>query len=714
MVSPSKVLAIDHGFDAWLATLAVTWSAAQREVVRRAYDLSTARGLAAADLLAELRLDYETVAAALLHQAMAAGRLTLPAIEETFGRAIGALVEGVRTLGFVGDLHPHTLKAEGQLENLRKMLLAIAQDIRVVLIKLAIRLMEMRDLKSFPEPQRARIAQETVDIFAPLANRLGIGVVKWELEDLSLRCLEPATYKRLAQALDERRADRERYIRAVVERLQTELRKAGIEAQVFGRAKHIYSIWRKMQRKQLPFDQIFDVRAVRIMVNSIADCYAALGIVHGLWNHIRREFDDYIANPKANGYQSLHTAVVGPDGKTLEVQIRTAAMHQQAELGVAAHWRYKEGGPGQGKALEQQIAWIRKMLDYQDDSADDSDLLERFKAEALQDRVYVITPKGAIVELAQGATPLDFAYHIHTEVGHRCRGAKVNGHIAPLTYELKNGDQVQVLTAKQGAPSRDWLSPHLNYLKTPRARAKVRQWFRQQALEKSIAAGRAELERELKRLGVDIKTIEIIQVARRLNFTRPDELFAAIGYGDITTAQAVSKIQELILPPPPDTLRIARKTRLGETGGEIKVRGVGNLLTHMAKCCEPVPFERIVGFITQGRGVSIHREDCANLLDLMTHHRERVIEVDWGEETHVTYSVAIHIDAYDRPGLLRDVTSVFLAEQANVLGSNTHTDPKTAMAHMLLTLEIKDVEQLSRIMDKIAQIPNIMEVRRKR
>lgn len=298
-------------------------------------------------------------------------------------------------------------------------------------------------------------------------------------------------------------------------------------------------------------------------------------------------------------------------------------------------------------------------------------------------------------------------------MGHRCRGAKVNGHIAPLTYELKNGDQVQVLTAKQGAPSRDWLSPHLSYLKTPRARAKVRQWFRQQALEKSIVAGRADLERELKRLGVDSKAVDIIQVARRLNFTRPDELFAAIGYGDVTTGQAVSRIQELILPPPPDTLRIARKTRLSEAGGEIKVRGVGNLLTHMAKCCEPVPLEPIVGFITHGRGVSIHRRDCSNLLDLMTHHRERVIEVDWGEETAVTYSVVIHIDAYDRPGLLRDVTSVFLAEQANVLGSNTRTDPKTAMAHMLLTLEIKDVEQLSRIMDKIAQIPNIMEVRRK-
>jgi GTP pyrophosphokinase len=468
-----------------------------------------------------------------------------------------------------------------------------------------------------------------------------------------------------------------------------------------------------MQRKRLPFEQIFDVRAVRIMVDSVADCYAVLGVVHSLWNHISQEFDDYIANPKGNGYQSLHTAVVGPEGKTLEIQIRTRQMHRNAELGVAAHWRYKEGRISQGSGFERQIAWLRQILEWKDETPNAEDFLNRFKAEAFQDRVYAVTPKGAVIELTQGATPLDFAYYIHTEVGHRCRGAKVNGRIVPLTYELKNGEQVEILTTKTGTPSRDWLSPHLNYLKTSRARSKVRHWFKQQAQEHNIAAGRTALERELQRLGVDTKQVDMQKVAEKLNFTKPEELFAAVGYGDVTTGSVATKTQELILPPPPEAIRIARKSQVGEGRSEIKIRGVGNLLTHFAKCCHPVPFEPIMGFITLGRGVTIHRQDCANMLNLLNRHRERIIEVSWGEETQAAYAVDMLINAHDRPGLLRDITSVLLNEQVNVLASNTLTNPKTAIAHMVLTLEINDLEQLSRILDKVGQIPNVMEVRRK-
>lgn len=721
MVSLRKVLPADTDFDAWLATLQVNWTSSQLEVVHRAYALATMAdqaqpekglfpGLAIADILADLRMDYAIVAAALLYDAVVQGRLSIPQLEEGFGATIARLVDGVNKLDIIGDFQQQG--EHRQLESLRRMLLALAQDIRVVLIKLAMQLYQVRTLNSLPEDQRRRIAQETLDIFAPLANRLGIGRIKWELEDLALRHLDSIRYKDLARALDERRADRERYISQVVGQLQGELRRAGIKAEVQGRAKHIYSIWRKMQRKQLPFHQIFDVRALRIMVHSVADCYAALGVVHSLWNHIPREFDDYIANPKDNGYQSLHTAVVGPQGKTLEVQIRTYEMHQGAELGVAAHWRYKEGGT-QGAHFERQIAWLRQILEWKDEKAEISDFLDRFKAEAFQDRVYVFTPKGAIVELPQGATALDFAYYIHTEVGHRCRGAKVNGRIVPLTYELKNGEQVEILTTKTPAPSRDWMNHHLGYLKTSRARAKVRHWFTQQNQEKSITAGRAALEREFQRLGV--KQISLEPIAEKLNFSKPDELYAAVGRGDLTTSQVAAVAQDLIFPTrrPEETLPITRKSRVGEGGGEIQIRGVGNLLTQLAHCCKPVPYDSIVGFITRGRGVTIHRQDCANLFHLASRHRERLIEVDWGDSTKAVYAVNVEIDAYDRPGLLRDITSILANEQVNVLAANTLTDPKSFMARLKLVLEIADVGQLSRILDRIGQLPNVQGVRRK-
>lgn len=715
MVASRQAALTGADFDTWLNTLRVPWTPPQIESVRRAHALSGEPELAVADLLADLRVDHEVVTAALLHEPVATGRIKETAVREQFGAGVAQLVDGIVKLDAIGELHQSSQHAGRQLESLRKMLLAMAQDVRVVLIKLAMRLHALRQLSRAPADEQQRIAQETLDIFTPLANRLGIGRLKWEMEDLALRYLDPVTYKQIAVALDERRTDRERYIARVMEELRGYLRQAGIHAEVGGRVKHIYSIWRKMQRKRLAFERIFDVRAVRVMVDTVNDCYAALGVVHAHWNHVHREFDDYIAHPKPNGYQSLHTAVVGPEGRTVEVQIRTTAMHQYAELGVAAHWRYKEGDAKSGNATHQQIAWLRQMLEYREDEADEGDLLERFKAEAFQDRVYAITPKGTIVELAQGATPLDFAYHVHTEVGHRCRGAKVNGRIVPLTYELKNGEQVEVLTAKVGNPSRDWLSPHLGYVRTNRARAKIRQWFIQQDQDKSIAAGRAALEREFQRLG--IRHLKLEKVAEKLNFARTDDLFAALGHGVLTTAQVVARIQDLLptAPTVAESLPITRKPRPIESGagkGDVQIRGVGRLLIQIAHCCRPAPFEPIAGYITQGRGVTIHRQDCANLLALAGRHHERVIEVSWGE-TPTTYPVDVMIVAHDRSGLLRDITSVLANEQVNVLGANTLTNKETSIARMGLTLEITDVVQLSRVLDKIGQLANVMEAYRK-
>ncbi|HPF57541.1 MAG TPA: GTP diphosphokinase [Candidatus Competibacteraceae bacterium] len=714
MVTSRQTALAGADFDTWLNTLNVQWTPAQIEIVRRAYELGGNPELAVADLLADLGMDHETAAAALLHQTVADGQLALLDIREQFGEAVAHLVDGVIKLDVIGELHQTSQHIGRQLESLRKMLLAMAQDLRVVLIRLAMQLHILRQLGQLAPEEQQRIARETLDVFSPLANRLGIGRIKWEMEDLALRYLEPITYKQLATALDQRRADREQYIAHAMEELRAYLRDARLRAEVSGRVKHIYSIWRKMQHKKLSFEQIFDVRAVRILVETVNDCYAALGVVHAHWNHIHQEFDDYIAHPKPNGYQSLHTAVVGSEGRNLEVQIRTFEMHRNAELGIAAHWRYKEGGhKGPGEAAAQQIAWLRQMLEYREGDTDDGDLLERFKAEAFQDRVYAITPKGTIVELPQGATPLDFAYHVHTEVGHRCRGAKVNGRIVPLTYELKNGEQVDILTTKTSGPSRDWLSPHLGYVKSNRARAKIRQWFIQQDQDKSITAGRAALEREFQRLG--IRSLKLEKVAERLGFTKPDELFATIGHGALTTGQVVSKVQDL-LPQAPlagDSLPVIRKPKTSELSkGDVRIRGVGQLMTQIAHCCQPAPFEPIAGYITQGRGVTIHRQDCTNLLALANQHSERIIEVSWGE-TPATYPVDIMIIAHDRSGLLRDIASILANEQVNVLGANTLTDRETSIARMGLTLEITDVLQLSRMLDKISQLRNVMEAYRK-
>ncbi len=669
--------------------------------------------VAVAEILAGLRLDAETLVAAILHDVVEDTEVPLARIEQEFGRGVARLVDGVTKMGLIDAQVPEGRGSRERLkaESLRKLLLAMAEDVRVVLIKLADRLHNMRTLKYLEPDKRRRIARETLEIYAPLANRLGIWQIKWELEDLAFRHLDPEAYKRVARELDERRVDRERYIKRVVEIIRRELAKNGIEAEVSGRPKHIYSIWRKMRRKGVGYHDLYDVRAVRILVDDVVQCYAALGVVHTLWRHIPREFDDYIATPKENMYQSIHTAVIGPEGKTLEVQIRTHAMHEHAELGVAAHWQYKEGGRSDDH-YQQKIAWLRQLLDWKEESADAGDFIDRFKSEVFQDRVYVLTPGGDVLDLPQGATPLDFAYYIHTEVGHRCRGARVNGRMVPLTYELKSGDQVEILTAKSGHPSRDWLNPHLGYLRTSRARAKARQWFKQQDQEKNAAEGRILLERELHRLG--ITGLAYGELARALGYDTVEDLYVALGRSDVTPGQLGKAAAELVQPAAEADVPVqpVRRRPRGEAGSEVTIHGVGNLLTRLAQCCKPAQGDPIVGYITRGHGVTIHRRDCRNVLTMDDGRRDRLIEVQWAGRARGTFPVDVVVEAIDRHGLLRDITNVLANEMINVVAVNTRSDKRTNTARMELTLEIADVAELSRVLNRINQLPNVYEVRR--
>ncbi len=713
--------ASDAQLDAWLAPLAEGRRAEELALLRQALAFSahaqpnaTACALSVARILHALRLDHETLAAALLRAG--GDNADLDRIRKKFGTGIARLVDGVNRMAVAQDLPDQSderHKQQAHAESLRKLLLAIAEDLRVVLIKLAERLHSMRNLQELAPPQGERMSRETLDIYAPLANRLGIWQLKWELEDLAFQSLHPDTYSELVGLLDESRGDREANLKQVVQILEQELGKLGIHAEISSRRKHIYSIWRKMQRKGVDFHHVFDVRAVRVLVKDLAACYAALGVVHSLWAPVAGEFDDYIVRPKNNLYQSLHTAVRGPDGQTVEVQIRTPEMHQHAELGVAAHWSYKEGGTKHDAGFEQKIAWLRRLLEVKDEDVEAGDFIDRFKAEVFQDRVYVLTPKGAIIDLPQGATPLDFAYHIHTDVGHRCRGAKVNGNIVPLTYELKTGEQVDVLTAKQGTPSRDWLNPHLGYLKSTHARAKARAWFKLQDHDKNIAAGRIMLDRELRSLGVT--EVNMTRLAQRLHFNEADDLLAALGRGDAHHAQIVNAVQEQApLPEPTDKpLPGPRSTAPSAKPGAISIRGVGNLLTQTARCCKPLPSDAVVGYITRGRGVTIHRRNCPNLLRLAQGNRDRLIEVGWSAEAVHTYPVDIHIEAYDRQGLLRDITALLSQDKINVHAINTTTDKRTHRAHMQITVEIADMSQLSRVLARIGELPNVIEARRR-
>ncbi len=702
---------------------------AEAEVIQRAFALaeSAHRGqkrasgepyighpVAVAAILHDLKLDHETIAAALLHDVVEDTDIGLERIREDFGPSVASLVGGVTKMDAIDEYTETVLGTSDerrQVDRLKKLLLAIANDVRVVLIKLADRLHNMRTLHHLPEASRRRIARETLDIYAPLASRLGIGQFKWEMEDLAFREIEPQSYTALDRRLHERRIDTERYVQRVVADLNRKLTEDDIRAEVRGRAKHLYGIWRKMNQKNLSFDQVFDIRAVRILVNDVADCYSALGIVHTLWNHVPKEFDDYIANPKSNRYQSLHTAVIGPEGKTLEVQIRTHEMHAHAEYGVAAHWRYKEGAKQARDDVEAKVTWLRQILEVKDESEGPRDFLDRFNAELLNDRVYAVTPRGEVLDLPAGATPLDFAYQIHTDVGHRTRGAKVNGIMVPLTTTLKSGDQVEILTTRNATPSRDWLSLHLNYLKTPRARAKVRHWFKQQDYEKNLTAGQEVFQRELRRLG--ISNPDRGRLLSKFNYKSFEDLLAAIGHGDVSGAQLASALQHALpqrVPiPTPEPVRRSKKKR-ADAG--VQIHGVGNLLTQFAKCCRPVPNDAIVGFITRGRGVTIHRSDCTNMLRLDAERRRRLIDVKWTATDTKTYPVDVQINAYDRQGLLRDVTTILAAESVNVVSLDTRTRSEDQSAEIKMTVEVSDLSHLSRILDRISQLPNVIEARR--
>lgn len=579
------------------------------------------RGTEAVALLGKLRMDADTLAAALLLPLADAGALDRAAIEKSVGAQVARLTRGALRIASLKDLRK-TATESLQANRLRQMLLTIAEDPRVVLVSLAHQLCALRAASSTLEQTRRAVAEEALEVFAPLANRLGVWQLKEELEDLAFRYLEPDTYQRIADGLDQRHADRGRYIAQVVAHLREELRRAGISAEISGRPKHVYSVWNKMRQKELEISDVFDVLGFRILVNDVSDCYAALGVVHGLWEPILDAFDDYIAKPKPNGYQSLHTAVIGPEGVTIEVQIRTFAMHRHADLGVAAHWQYKEG-------LQRRIAWSRGFLESGERTPRGIDLIERFKRAAFHDRIYVLTPQGHIIDLPADATPVDFAYAVHTEVGHRCRGAKVNGAMVPLTKTLVSGQQVEILTAREGHPSRDWLNPSLGYLKTASARAKVRRWLKQQDHEANVAQGRAVLEREHRRLG--LSEINITELAKRFKMRRPEDLLAALGCGDISTVRLGHALGTQLPPQAPST---AASWPLRSSRSSLLVYGTSNVLTKVAGCCRPVPGEPIGGYVTaQGGGISIHRRDCPNLKRLAALRPHKLVEVAWGEES---------------------------------------------------------------------------------
>jgi GTP pyrophosphokinase len=602
------------------------------------------------------------------------------------------------------------------------MLLAMVEDIRVVLIKLAESVYLLRMARFLTADAQVSLARQMLHLYAPLANRLGLSQLKWELEDRAFRYLNPSAYKEISHSLNQSLIEREQYIARMTKQLQDWLVAAHIKkTEIAGRAKHIYSIYRKMTRKHVGYDQIYDVNALRVLVPTIEDCYTVLSIVHTQWEPIKKEFDDYIATPKPNGYRSIHTAVFADEGRLLEIQIRTLDMHHESELGGAAHWRYKEGAQ-QGTSYDAKIAWLRQILEWQKELTTETGESTKQHSSLFEDRAYVFTPDGKIIDLPQGATPLDFAYHIHSEVGHRCRGAKVNGHIVPLTSALHTGDRVEILTTKHPAPSRDWLNPHLGYLKTSRARAKVHHWLKLQDFDKNAAEGRSILDKELARLGIDKPDYD--KLASYLNFKKQEDIFAALGAGDIRLSQVLNGIQAILVPAKRTVdhsvlpIKTIKKSASASTGhSEIYIQGVGNLVTQLAKCCKPLPGEPITGYITQGRGVMIHRKDCRSILQATQKNPERLIETTWGakgEHSLSSYAVDIFVTAYDRPGLLKDITTILSNAKLNLTALNTQSDSPTHTANTNFTIEVNGLDILSRVLNNIKQLPNVIDVGRKK
>jgi GTP pyrophosphokinase len=722
-----------------LRHLPENYTSSERELVERAYRVAeeahqTQKRLsgepyinhciAVANILSELKVPSEVVAAGLLHDTVEDTSVTLADIRRDFGDTIASLVDGVTKLTHLprvsrGDQHAENGDLEHEeeplipallgrnedivAETLRKTFLAMGEDVRVMFIKLADRLHNMRTLSHMPEQKRRRIAQETLDIFAPVANRLGIWQIKWELEDLAFRYVHHEKYKEIAELLTEKRPDREAQLEDIKKKLVKLLEQNNIKSEISGRPKHIYSIYKKMQNKDKSFDMVRDVRAVRLIVPDVPSCYAALGVIHTTWRPIPGEFDDYIAAPKDNNYQSLHTAVSYDDKRPLEVQIRTQEMHLNAEYGIAAHWQYKEGSKHADKNYEKLINSLRSKMDWGSDVRDANEFVESLRSDVFQDRVYIFTPRGDIIDLPTGATPIDFAYQVHTDIGHRCRGARVNGKLVPLYQELKTGDRVEILTAKRGGPSRDWLNPNLGLVRTQRARSKIRVWFKKQEDEQNLAQGRDILERELQRLG--LSEINFEKMARELNYKTPEEMFIELGNGDLSVNKVIKQFSQQ--EEAEEIFEITPSVTPATSTNAIEVVGLKGMLSTMARCCNPMPGDPVIGFITRGRGATIHRQDCPNILQ--TRDRERLLQVGWGHVER-TYPVPIKIKAYDRQGLVSDISNLLSDESINI--ADVKVNVSSSMADLRLVIEVRDLAQLSRVLARIENLPNVMEAHR--
>lgn len=668
------------------------------------------------EILADLKLDKLALQAALCLPAYEAGLIDDDWLSAQGSGRLTVMVQTVHQMQSISELQhfQHGKPNVAQIDTVRRMLLAMVEDVRAVLIKLAERICHLRLMKNADEEERVLAAKECSEIYAPLANRLGIGQLKWELEDLAFRYLHPQTYKTIARQLDEKRLQREQYIEDFVGQLQGYLDAEHVDARVYGRPKHIYSIWRKMHKKHLDFDELFDIRAVRIVTTSLKDCYGALGVVHTRWRHLAAEFDDYVATPKPNGYQSIHTVVIGPDNKNIEIQIRSEQMHDDAEMGVAAHWVYKEGSAG-GKAqgYEEKIAWLRKLLAWHGDMAENDELVQEIRSQVFEDRVYVFTPKGDVIDLPAGSTPLDFAYYIHSQVGHRCIGAKVDGRIVPFTYQLQNGERVEILTQKEPSPRRDWMNPALGYLNSSRARAKVHSYFKKLDRDKYLAAGKELLDAELSKHKLTIADLEPLTV--KFNFNHLDDLVAAVGTGDLGTLQVVNALKPLTTPVEEDEQQVLRKVlRKSQPKGKVKegvqVEGIGNLMMSFAKCCQPLPGDPIMGYVTQGRGVSVHQRDCEQLRQLLEQNPARGIDVHWTGSEQQQYEARIEVEALDRNGLLHEITTVMANEKVNVGEVSSRREPANGQVILNLTVLVRNHDELQRVIQRIRQLTDVAKV----
>lgn len=628
-------------------------------------------------------------------------------VEVTFGKAVALLTQGVNQLNGLRNSSQAKQKTPEQAEKLRRLLMAIISDVRVMVIKLCYRVERLKLLKHRDYEERRMIAQETIDIFAPLANRLGMGLIKWEMEDLAFRAIEPIAYKKIAKLLEQKRSEREAFIKHFSDELGSLLKQQDIQSSVSGRVKHIVSIWRKMQRKNLEFHELFDVRAVRILVNSVADCYAVLGVVHTTWQHVPKEFDDYVANPKENGYQSLHTAVVADNGQVVEVQIRTFEMHEKSEFGVASHWRYKEGVNLDTK-MENSISAMRDMLDGSSEEV--SDVISTISTELSNERVYVFTPQGNIIDIPHGGTPLDFAYGVHSEIGHRCRGAKVNGRITNLTTELHTGDEVEILTTKESRPSRDWMNKNLGFIKSAGTRSKVRNWFNHQDFEQNLLDGKGVYDRALSKYS--IHHADLKKLVEHFKRKEVDQFYADIGRGLITSAQIIGFLQSE--PESEDPFKKLKKSELKSptSKDEVSIHGVGNLMTQFGQCCKPVPGDLIIGFITTGSGITVHKHNCPNMLALPEGKRQRLIEVEWGQSSRSVYPVEISLIAFRRTSLMQDISSILANQKINLLDIDSKTNKVEQMVYTRLTIEIQSVDDLVSIIEKLSQLSNVQEVKR--